>query len=108
MKSRWAPKSAWSRLPTSSPPQGPGHPPPNASTPSARVLRLGRGETGEEYRWCIRRISQDGQLWDANMVLDDLIKGSCTEIPQMLETSRHLKRPPLGVTACSGMLKHGT
>src|SRR5690606_30398658 len=31
-----------------------------------------KGETEEEYEWCIEQtILKDGQPWDANMVLDD-------------------------------------
>ncbi|MER2493189.1 adenosylhomocysteinase [Catenovulum sediminis] len=48
-----------------------------------------KGETEEEYEWCIEQtINKDGQPWDANMVLDD--GGDLTEIlhqryPQLLE-----------------------
>jgi len=48
-----------------------------------------KGETEEQYRWCIEQcILKDGKPWDANMVLDD--GGDLTEIlhsdyPQMLE-----------------------
>ncbi|EWH11885.1 S-adenosyl-L-homocysteine hydrolase [Catenovulum agarivorans DS-2] len=48
-----------------------------------------KGETEEEYVWCIEQtINKDGQPWDANMVLDD--GGDLTEIlhqkyPQLLE-----------------------
>jgi adenosylhomocysteinase len=47
-----------------------------------------KGETEEEYEWCIEQtILKDGQPWDANMILDD--GGDLTEIlhkkyPQML------------------------
>lgn len=38
-----------------------------------------KGETEEEYIWCIEQtINKDGQPWDANMVLDD--GGDLTEI----------------------------
>ena len=38
-----------------------------------------KGETEEEYEWCIEQtILKDGQPWDANMVLDD--GGDLTEI----------------------------
>ena len=31
-----------------------------------------KGETEEEYQWCIKQtLMQDGKLWDANMILDD-------------------------------------
>jgi hypothetical protein len=48
-----------------------------------------KGETEEEYEWCIEQtILKDGQPWDANMVLDD--GGDLTAMlhdkyPQMLE-----------------------
>ncbi len=48
-----------------------------------------KGETEEEYEWCIEQtILEDGEPWDANMVLDD--GGDLTEIlhqryPEMLE-----------------------
>ncbi len=48
-----------------------------------------KGETEEEYLWCIEQtILKDGQPWDANMVLDD--GGDLTEIlhqkyPQVLD-----------------------
>ncbi|WP_016955476.1 adenosylhomocysteinase [Catenovulum agarivorans] len=48
-----------------------------------------KGETEEEYVWCIEQtINKDGQPWDANMVLDD--GGDLTEIlhdkyPALLE-----------------------
>ncbi|MEM7003401.1 MAG: adenosylhomocysteinase [Pseudomonadota bacterium] len=49
-----------------------------------------KGETEEEYWWCIEQtINKDGQPWDANLLLDD--GGDLTELlhrdyPQMLET----------------------
>lgn len=56
-----------------------------------------KGETEEEYEWCIEQtILKDGQPWDANMVLDD--GGDLTEIlhkkyPQMLRAHpRHHRR----------------
>jgi adenosylhomocysteinase len=49
-----------------------------------------KGETEEEYIWCIEQTcyGQDGELWDANMILDD--GGDLTghiheKYPQMLE-----------------------
>jgi len=48
-----------------------------------------KGETEEEYEWCIHQtILKDGQPWDANLLLDD--GGDLTQIihdeyPQMLE-----------------------
>ena len=65
-----------------------------------------KGETEEEYEWCIEQtILKDGQPWDANMVLDD--GGDLTEIlhkkyPQMLERIHGVtERPPPVCTACS-------
>ncbi len=49
-----------------------------------------KGETEEEYEWCIHQtILKDGQPWDANLLLDD--GGDLTQIihdeyPQMLDT----------------------
>jgi len=48
-----------------------------------------KGETEEEYEWCLRQtILKDGKVWEANMVLDD--GGDLTlllhdEYPQVLE-----------------------
>mgnify|MGYP003316977662 CR=1 FL=1 len=48
-----------------------------------------KGETEEEYEWCIEQtILEDGKPWDANMVLDD--GGDLTamlheQYPEMLE-----------------------
>ena len=43
-----------------------------------------KGETEEEYEWCIEQtILKDGQPWDANMVLDD--GGDLTEIKSWRE-----------------------
>jgi adenosylhomocysteinase len=54
----------------------------------------GKGETEEEYEWCIEQtILEDGKPWDANMVLDD--GGDLTamlheQYPEMLEAhTRH-------------------
>ena len=50
---------------------------------------LGRGETEEDYEWCLdQTINKDGKPWDANMILDD--GGDLTvkvhkEYPEMLE-----------------------
>jgi hypothetical protein len=65
-----------------------------------------KGETEEEYEWCIEQtILKDGKPWDANMILDD--GGDLTQImhqkyPQMLEASTASpKKPPPACTACS-------
>ena len=48
-----------------------------------------KGETEEEYEWCLRQqIHKDGKLWDANLILDD--GGDLTALihndyPQMLK-----------------------
>ncbi|WP_287832103.1 adenosylhomocysteinase, partial [Idiomarina sp.] len=48
-----------------------------------------KGETEEEYEWCLEQTcKKDGELWDANMILDD--GGDLTlmiheQFPEMLE-----------------------
>ena len=56
-----------------------------------------KGETEEEYWWCIEQtIHKDGKPWNANLLLDD--GGDLTQriheaYPQMLEKhSRHQRR----------------
>lgn len=72
-----------------------------------------KGETEEEYEWCIEQtILKDGQPWDANMVLDD--GGDLTEIlhkkyPQMLERIHGVtEETTTGVHRLLDMLKAGT
>src|SRR5574343_778127 len=72
-----------------------------------------KGETEEEYEWCIEQtILKDGQPWDANMVLDD--GGDLTEIlhkkyPQMLERIHGATaETTTGVHRLLDMLKAGT
>lgn len=72
-----------------------------------------KGETEEEYEWCIEQtILKDGQPWDANMVLDD--GGDLTEIlhdkyPQMLEHIHGItEETTTGVHRLLEMLKKGT
>jgi len=72
-----------------------------------------KGETEEEYEWCIEQtILKDGQPWDANMVLDD--GGDLTEIlhkkyPQMLERIHGVtEETTTGVHRLLDMLKGGT
>ncbi len=72
-----------------------------------------KGETEEEYEWCIEQtILKDGQPWDANMVLDD--GGDLTEIlhkkyPQMLERIHGItEETTTGVHRLLDMLKNGT
>jgi len=72
-----------------------------------------KGETEEEYRWCIEQtILKDGKPWDANMVLDD--GGDLTEIlhkdyPQMLERIHGIsEETTTGVHRLIERLKAGT
>ena len=72
-----------------------------------------KGETEEEYEWCIEQtILKDGQPWDANMILDD--GGDLTEIlhnkyPQMLEHIHGItEETTTGVHRLLDMLKKGT
>ncbi len=72
-----------------------------------------KGETEEEYEWCIEQtILKDGQPWDANMILDD--GGDLTEIlhnkyPQMLDLVHGItEETTTGVHRLLDMLKKGT
>ncbi|MFC0669757.1 adenosylhomocysteinase [Azotobacter chroococcum] len=72
-----------------------------------------KGETEEEYEWCIEQtLLKDGQPWDANMVLDD--GGDLTAIlhqkyPQMLEKIHGItEETTTGVHRLLDMLKAGT
>jgi len=72
-----------------------------------------KGETEDEYRWCIEQtILKDGKPWDANMVLDD--GGDLTEIlhcdyPQMLERIHGIsEETTTGVHRLLERLKEGT
>ncbi|MCL5042946.1 MAG: adenosylhomocysteinase [Gammaproteobacteria bacterium] len=72
-----------------------------------------KGETEEEYEWCIEQtILKDGQPWDANMILDD--GGDLTEIlhnkyPQILEHIHGItEETTTGVHRLLDMLKKGT
>jgi len=72
-----------------------------------------KGETEEEYEWCIEQtILKDGQPWDANMVLDD--GGDLTAMlhdkyPQMLEKIHGItEETTTGVHRLQEMLKAGT
>lgn len=71
-----------------------------------------KGETEEEYEWCIEQtILKDGQPWQANMVLDD--GGDLTGIlhdkyPQMLEAIHGItEETTTGVHRLQDMLKKG-
>ncbi|TGD72713.1 adenosylhomocysteinase [Mangrovimicrobium sediminis] len=72
-----------------------------------------KGETEEEYEWCIEQtILKDGQPWDANMVLDD--GGDLTQMlhdsyPQMLEKIHGItEETTTGVHRLQEMLEQGT
>ncbi len=72
-----------------------------------------KGETEEEYEWCIEQtILKDGQPWDANMVLDD--GGDLTAMlhekyPQMLEHIHGItEETTTGVHRLYEMLEQGT
>jgi len=72
-----------------------------------------KGETEEEYEWCIEQtILKDGQPWDANMVLDD--GGDLTAMlhdkyPEMLDHVHGItEETTTGVHRLQEMLKEGT
>ncbi|NLC09319.1 MAG: adenosylhomocysteinase [Gammaproteobacteria bacterium] len=72
-----------------------------------------KGETEEEYVWCIEQtILKDGQPWDANMVLDD--GGDLTAIlherfPEVLDNVHGVtEETTTGVHRLLEMLKKGT
>lgn len=72
-----------------------------------------KGETEEEYEWCLEQTChQDGELWDANMILDD--GGDLTllihdKYPQMLDKIHGItEETTTGVHRLLEMLKHGT
>jgi adenosylhomocysteinase len=72
-----------------------------------------KGETEEEYEWCIEQtILKDGQPWEANMVLDD--GGDLTAMlhdkyPQMLEKIHGItEETTTGVHRLQEMLKDGS
>ncbi|MDE1463631.1 adenosylhomocysteinase [Spartinivicinus poritis] len=72
-----------------------------------------KGETEEEYVWCIEQtILKDGKPWDANMVLDD--GGDLTEIlhnkyPDMLDHIHGIsEETTTGVHRLLDMLEKGT
>jgi adenosylhomocysteinase len=71
-----------------------------------------KGETEEEYEWCIEQtILKDGKPWDANMVLDD--GGDLTQIlhdkyPQVLENVHGItEETTTGVHRLQEMLAKG-
>lgn len=73
-----------------------------------------KGETEEEYMWCIEQTCRtpDGDLWDANMILDD--GGDLTAYihetyPQMLDSIHGVtEETTTGVHRLYEMLKQGT
>ncbi len=72
-----------------------------------------KGETEEEYDWCIEQtILKDGEPWDANMVLDD--GGDLTAMlhdkyPAMLDKIHGItEETTTGVHRLQEMLEHGT
>ncbi len=72
-----------------------------------------KGETEEEYEWCIEQtINKNGQVWDANMLLDD--GGDLTEIahksyPQLLDNVHGVtEETTTGVHRLQEMLAAGT
>ena len=72
-----------------------------------------KGETEEEYEWCLEQTcKKNGQLWDANMILDD--GGDLTlliheKYPQMLDNIHGItEETTTGVHRLLEMLKKGT
>ncbi|MGM8884392.1 adenosylhomocysteinase [Psychrobacter sp. 1U2] len=76
-----------------------------------------KGETEEEYEWCLRQQihvggEESGQLWDANLILDD--GGDLTALvhndyPQMLDIIHGIsEETTTGVHRLVEMLKNGT
>ncbi|WP_039912268.1 adenosylhomocysteinase [Cellvibrio mixtus] len=72
-----------------------------------------KGETEEEFWWCIEQtINKDGNVWDANMILDD--GGDVTQIvhekyPHMLDKIHGIsEETTTGVHRLLDMLKKGT
>ncbi|MCP3675006.1 MAG: adenosylhomocysteinase [Gammaproteobacteria bacterium] len=72
-----------------------------------------KGETEEEYEWCLEQsIAKDGKPWDANMVLDD--GGDLTlmlheKFPEMLSSIHGItEETTTGVHRLQEMLDNGT
>ncbi|RUO66009.1 adenosylhomocysteinase [Pseudidiomarina planktonica] len=72
-----------------------------------------KGETEEEYEWCLEQTCRkDGELWDANMILDD--GGDLTllmheKYPEMLDKVHGItEETTTGVHRLLEMLKKGT
>ena len=71
-----------------------------------------KGETEEEYEWCIEQtICKDGKPWDANMILDDgsdLTSMVHAKFPDMLETIHGVsEETTTGVHRLKEMLEKG-
>ena len=71
-----------------------------------------KGETEEEYLWCIKQtICKDGKPWDANMILDDgsdLTAMVHEKFPDMLETIHGVsEETTTGVHRLKEMLEKG-
>ena len=71
-----------------------------------------KGETDEEYEWCIEQtICKDGNPWDANMILDDgsdLTSMVHAKYPDMLETIHGVsEETTTGVHRLKEMLEKG-
>ncbi|RUO80354.1 adenosylhomocysteinase [Idiomarina tyrosinivorans] len=72
-----------------------------------------KGETEDEYEWCLEQTcKKDGELWNANMILDD--GGDLTQLihdkfPEMLEHIHGItEETTTGVHRLLDMLKQGT
>jgi adenosylhomocysteinase len=72
-----------------------------------------KGETEEEYEWCIEQtILKDGKPWPVNMILDD--GGDLTQIlhqrfPELLDAVHGItEETTTGVLRLQEMMKHGT
>ena len=71
-----------------------------------------KGETEEEYEWCLdQTINKDGKPWDANMILDDggdLTVKVHNEYPEMLENIHGIsEETTTGVKRLKEMLANG-
>ena len=71
-----------------------------------------KGETEEEYEWCLEQtINKDGEPWEANMVLDDggdLTAVLHTDYPKLLETVHGVtEETTTGVIRLNEMLAAG-
>ena len=71
-----------------------------------------KGETEEEYIWCIRRTIEGDKNWEANMILDDggdLTKIVHEEYPHLLTNIKGLsEETTTGVARLNQMVEEGT